>query len=97
MKKSTGPLTGVRVMDCTIMGAGPYVGGVLGELGAEVIKVESPDGDGARRQPPTQRGLGTVFLSLNVNKRSITARYKNVLRKGENRWSMAPTDSRNRS
>lgn len=73
---TTGPLTGLRVMDATILGAGPYTGSLLAELGADVIKVEGPDGDGARWQPPTQRGVGTVYLSLNVSKRDITLDFK---------------------
>jgi len=73
---TTGPLTGLRVMDATILGAGPYAGSLLGMLGADVIKVESPAGDGGRWNPPTQRGMGTVYLSLNVNKRDMTLDFK---------------------
>lgn len=59
-------------MDVSIIAAGPWVGALLGELGAEVIKVEPPAGDGTRWQPPQQGGMGAVYLAMNVNKRDIT-------------------------
>jgi crotonobetainyl-CoA:carnitine CoA-transferase CaiB-like acyl-CoA transferase len=68
---ANGPLAGLRVMDASIMAAGPWVGALLGMLGAEVIKVESPDGDGTRFLAPTQNGMGTNFISMNVNKKDI--------------------------
>ncbi len=71
-----GPLTGLRVMDCGILGAGPHTGHLLGALGADVLKIESPAGDGARWQPPRQRGMGTVYLCANVNKRDVTLDFK---------------------
>ncbi len=72
-----GPLSGLRVMDVSIMAAGPWTGALLGMLGAEVIKVEPPAGDGTRWVMPTQRGLGTNFISMNVNKQDITLDFKN--------------------
>lgn len=66
-----GPLAGIRVMDVSIMAAGPWTGALLGMLGAEVIKVEPPAGDGTRWVMPTQRGMGTNFIAMNVNKRDI--------------------------
>ncbi len=71
-----GPLTGLRVMDVSIMAAGPWTGALLGMLGAEVIKVEPPAGDGTRWVMPTQNGLGTNFISMNVNKQDITLDFK---------------------
>lgn len=68
---SGGPLSGVRVMDVSIMAAGPWTGALLGMLGAEVIKVEPPAGDGTRWVMPTQRGMGTNYISMNVNKKGI--------------------------
>lgn len=68
----SGPLSGVTVLDLSIMAAGPWTGALLGELGADVIKVEPPAGDGTRWVHPLQRGLGTNYLSMNVNKRSMT-------------------------
>jgi CoA:oxalate CoA-transferase len=71
-KGNTGPLAGVRVLDVSIMAAGPWTAALLGMLGAEVIKVEPPAGDGTRWVMPTQRGMGTNFISMNVNKQDIT-------------------------
>ena len=67
----TGPLAGIRVMDISIMAAGPWAGALLGMLGAEVIKVEPPAGDGTRFVTPMQRGMGTNFIAMNVNKTGI--------------------------
>ena len=55
-----GPLTGLRVIDVSIMAAGPWTAALLGMLGAEVIKVEPPAGDGTRWVMPTQRGMGKI-------------------------------------
>jgi crotonobetainyl-CoA:carnitine CoA-transferase CaiB-like acyl-CoA transferase len=66
------PLDGVRVLDLTRNLAGPYAAMILGELGADVVKVESPDGDDTRQWgPPFWEGEGTIFLAANRNKRSI--------------------------
>lgn len=67
-----GPLTGLRVVDVSIMAAGPWIGSLLGQLGAEVIKVEPPAGDGTRWVEPVQQGMGTNYMCLNVNKLGIT-------------------------
>ena len=72
----TGPLEGIRVMDVSIMAAGPWTGALLGMLGAEVIKVEPPAGDGTRWVMPTQRGMGTNYISMNVNKKGIVIDFK---------------------
>ena len=66
-------LKGIQVLDLTRNLAGPYCTMALGDLGAEVIKVERPEkGDDTRGwAPPTWNGLSTVFLSANRNKRSI--------------------------
>lgn len=69
--KAQGPLAGVRVLDFSIMMAGPYCTRYLADLGAEVIKVESPDGDYIRTRPPLRDGLSTYFAHLNCGKRSI--------------------------
>jgi len=65
------PLAGLKVIDLSIMAAGPWTGALLGMLGAEVIKVEPPDGDGTRWSLPIQNGMGTNFISMNVNKKDI--------------------------
>ena len=65
-------LEGIRVVDCTQMMAGPLCGLLLGDLGADVIKVEPPDGDSIRATGETFfRGENTYHLSLNRNKRSL--------------------------
>ena len=66
------PLAGLKVLDLSIMAAGPWTGALLGMLGADVIKVEPPDGDGTRWALPIQNGMGTNFVSMNVNKKDIT-------------------------
>jgi crotonobetainyl-CoA:carnitine CoA-transferase CaiB-like acyl-CoA transferase len=67
-----GPLAGLRVLDVSIMAAGPWTAALLGMLGAEVIKVEPPVGDATRWALPTQNGMGTNFIAMNVNKKDIT-------------------------
>ena len=71
-----GPLTGLRVVDVSIMAAGPWIGSLLGELGAEVIKVEPPAGDGTRWVEPKQHGMGTNYMCLNVNKQGVVLDFK---------------------
>lgn len=67
-----GPLQGVRVIDLTAVLMGPYASQILGDLGADVIKVESPLGDTTRQiGPQPGEGMGPIFLHINRNKRSI--------------------------
>ncbi len=67
-----GALQGVRVLDFTQMMAGPVCPSLLGDMGADVIKVEPPDGDMMRRTGDTRvEGESDLFLSVNRNKRSI--------------------------
>ncbi|MGW6793962.1 CaiB/BaiF CoA transferase family protein [Streptomyces chartreusis] len=67
-----GPLSGLIVADFSRIVAGPYCTMLLGDLGAEVIKVESPAGDDTRSfLPPVRDGESTYYLAVNRNKRSI--------------------------
>src|ERR1044071_143041 len=65
------PLTGVRVLDFSTTIAGPHCGRLLADMGADVIKVESPEGDLMRSRPVQRQGQGTMFGQLNAGKRSI--------------------------
>jgi len=68
-----GPLDGLLIADFSRVLAGPYCTMLLGDLGATVIRVESPAGDDTRTwMPPDRNGVATYYLAINRNKRSIT-------------------------
>jgi crotonobetainyl-CoA:carnitine CoA-transferase CaiB-like acyl-CoA transferase len=72
-----GPLAGVRVVDMTSVGMGPYASQILGDMGATVIKVESPDGDVFRHAAPARHPtMGAAFLNLNRNKHFVALNLK---------------------
>ena len=73
-----GALTGIRVLDCSRILAGPYCTMMLGDMGAEVIKVEQPGvGDGSRHWgPPWVESESAYFQSVNRNKKSLTLNLK---------------------
>jgi crotonobetainyl-CoA:carnitine CoA-transferase CaiB-like acyl-CoA transferase len=71
-----GPLAGLRVIDCSTVLAGPYCTMLLGDLGADVVKIEPPNGDATRGWGPPWVGQGTertaaYYLAINRNKRAI--------------------------
>ena len=71
------PLEGVRVVEIAQNLAGPIVGEILAHMGADVLKVERPEGDDARRWgPPFHKGTSPGYLAVNANKRSVTVDLK---------------------
>src|SRR5580765_7714867 len=73
-----GPLAGLRVIDCSTVLAGPYCTMLLGDLGADVVKVEPPEGDGTRGWGPPWVGsledgtrTASYYLAVNRNKRGM--------------------------
>ncbi len=74
-----GPLDGLIVADLSRVLAGPYCSMLLADLGATVIKVESPAGDDTRTwAPPEKDGVATYYMSINRNKRSLVLDFKNA-------------------
>lgn len=73
-----GPLDGLIVADLSRVLAGPYCSMLLADLGATVIKVESPTGDDTRTwSPPEKDGVSTYYMSINRNKKSLVLDFKN--------------------
>lgn len=70
-KPAAGILDGIRVLDFTAMMSGPYATRLMADLGAEVVKIEPPEGDHIRSRPPTRQGRSTYFAQLNAGKKSL--------------------------
>lgn len=71
------PLGGIRVIEVCNVAAGPFCGMLLADMGADVVKVEHPEGgDTLRSWPPISDGYSENFASLNRNKRSVTLNLK---------------------
>lgn len=78
MTTAKGPLDGLIVVDLSRVLAGPYSTMLLADMGATVIKVESPGGDDTRAwTPPEHDGTSTYYLSINRNKQSIVLDFRN--------------------
>src|ERR1700732_1226461 len=73
----TAPLEGLRVLDFSIMLAGPYCARLLSDVGAEVIKIAPPEGDDMRLRTPLREGHSAYFGQLNAGKRSLALDLKN--------------------
>ncbi|HLS36515.1 MAG TPA: CoA transferase, partial [Bacillota bacterium] len=75
-----GALEGIRILDLSRVLAGPYCTMILGDLGAEVIKVEAPGGSDDTRNwgPPFKNGVSAYYISINRNKKSITLDLKSA-------------------
>lgn len=70
--RATGPLAGVKILDLTSVVMGPFATLILAQLGAEVVKIESADGDNMRHVGPMRHaGMGPIFLQANGGKRSV--------------------------
>ncbi|MEE8333715.1 MAG: CoA transferase, partial [Alphaproteobacteria bacterium] len=68
----TGPLAGTRVLDLSSVVLGPLATQIMGDLGADVIKIEAPAGDTTRYTGPARSGdMAALFMGLNRNKRSL--------------------------
>src|SRR5215469_9618903 len=67
-----GPLAGLKVLDLTRVLAGPFATQILGDLGAEIFKIEPPDyGDETRKYSPQREGESHYFIAINRSKKSI--------------------------
>lgn len=72
------PLSGIRVAEFCQVLAGPFCGALLADMGADVIKIESPEGDLMREWPPMVEGYSQYFASVNRNKRSVALDLKDA-------------------
>lgn len=89
---STRPLSGVRVIEFCHVAAGPFCGMLLSDFGADVIKVEPPDGDAMRQWPPITEGFSENFASINRGKRSIALDLKDPAARGHARELVLQAD-----
>jgi crotonobetainyl-CoA:carnitine CoA-transferase CaiB-like acyl-CoA transferase len=77
--QSSGPLTGIKILDLTSVVLGPFATSILASLGAEVIKVETQDGDTMRHVGPMKsKGMGHIFMHANAGKQSVVLDLKST-------------------
>ncbi|MBN3785325.1 CoA transferase [Burkholderia sp. Ac-20353] len=69
--KTSGPCSGLRVLELGSMVSAPLAGQILADMGAEVIKIEPPEGDPMRRVGPFHKGMGALFMTVNRGKKSM--------------------------
>jgi len=88
------PMSGIKVVEACSNIAGPVTGTIFGDLGAEVIKIEKPNGgDDARGwSPPVIHGMGARFQAINRNKLSVTLELKNAKDRDELKRLVAEAD-----
>jgi crotonobetainyl-CoA:carnitine CoA-transferase CaiB-like acyl-CoA transferase len=87
------PLTGVRVLEYAQYVAGPFAGMLLADLGADVVKIESPAGDAWRRYEPFAAGESRYFYALNRNKRSVVIDLKHPAGRADSERLIASADA----
>src|SRR5271165_2391399 len=89
----TGPLVGLRVVDLTAMVMGPYCTQIMADMGADVIKVEPPDGDNTRYiSVGPAPGMSGVFVNVNRGKRSVVLDLKSDVGKSALRGLIGQAD-----
>src|ERR1700750_522975 len=74
----TGCFSGLRVIDFSTTIAGPHCARMLSDLGAEVIKIETTEGETMRTRPPVRNGCSTLFGQLNAGKKSLVLDLKHA-------------------
>jgi crotonobetainyl-CoA:carnitine CoA-transferase CaiB-like acyl-CoA transferase len=75
-RNAAAPLSGVKVVEFCSVASGPFCGQLLADMGAQVVKVEPPEGDALRQWPPISQGFSENFASLNRNKKSAVLNLK---------------------
>lgn len=74
----SGPLSGLVVIDFTTNISGPFATRILADMGADVVKVERPEGDDSRQMPPARNGVSAAFIAMNRGKRSVVLDLKDA-------------------